>query len=101
MTEWYDKTEDHTHHDSQYLLSAYRNTFFCDDEGQQVMCHLMTVLKNFGDTDAEKVAGMKLLDMILHNCGVVENLKIVKALSPVAKGFIIPKVIGKDNLNTE
>ena len=66
MIEWYDKTEGHTHRESQYLLSAYRNTFFDGEEGQQVMSHLMTVLKNFGDTDAERVAGMELLDMILR-----------------------------------
>lgn len=100
--EWFNKIDGFTPRDKQYLLSAYRNTFCTDDDGQQVFCHLKTILDSFGESDAEKMAARKLWDAILNNCGIVDNLKIVKALSGVAKGFVIPEQEeGKDNLDVE
>lgn len=98
--EWYDKTEDFTDRDRRFLLLAYRNTLCKDEEGRQVLCHLKTVLESYGETDTERTVARKLLDTILNNCGIVDNMKIIKALSDVAGSFNIPEIEETDNLNT-
>lgn len=97
--EWYEKTEDFTERDQKFLLLAYRNTLCKDEEGQQVLCHLKTVLDGFGETDTERIVARKLLDTILNNCGIVGNMKIIKALSGVAAGFNVPETEEEDVLN--
>lgn len=100
MAEWYDKTKNFTDNDKRYLLLAYRNTLCKDEEGQQVLCHLKTILDSFGQTDTERIVAKDLLDMILNNCGISDNMKIIKSLSGVANSFNIPEKIGEiDNLN--
>lgn len=103
MVEWYEKTKDYTNRDKQYLLLAYRNTLCKDEEGQQVLCHIKTLLEyragNQNATDAERVAAIELLDIIFNNCGITGNMKIVKALSGVAASFVVPKKEDEDNLN--
>lgn len=99
MVEWFEKTEGFTDKDKQFLLIAYRNTLCKDEEGQQVLCHLKTILENFRGTDTECLVARKLLDIILNNCGITGNLKIIKALSGVAAVFNIPKKEETDNLN--
>lgn len=103
--EWYDKTgddligEDFTERDKQFLLLAYRNTFCKSEEGQQVLCHLKTILEKFKGTDTECLVARELLDTIFNNCGIVGNMKIIKALSNVAASFNIPKIEEIDHLN--
>lgn len=107
MVEWFEKfddptslRDDFTERDKQFLLIAYRNTFCNSEEGRQVLCHLKTMLEGFVGTDAERMVARDLLDAILNNCGIVGNMKIIKALSNVAVGFNIPKAEEEiDNLN--
>jgi len=99
MAEWFEKTEDFTDRDKQFSLLAYRNTFCKDDEGRQVLCHLKTILERFEGTDTERIIRRELLDIILNNCGISNNMEIIKALSNVANNFNIPKKEETDNLN--
>ncbi len=101
MAEWYDKTEGFDAKEAQYLLLAYRNTLCKTDEGQQVLCHLKTMLENFGDNPTEKLVARKLFDVILNNCGITDNMKIVKALSGVAESFNIPETKAENLLETD
>lgn len=97
--EWFDKTEGFTERDKQFLLLAYRNTLCKLEEGQQVLCHLKTFLESYGETDTERMVARKLLDAILNNCGIVGNMKIIRALSDVAASFNVPEREETDNLN--
>lgn len=97
--EWYEKIEDFTDRDKRFLLLAYRNTFCNSNEGQEVLCHLKTVLEKFGETNTERTVARQLLDTILNNCGIADNMKIIKALSGVAASFVIPKTEEVDKLN--
>lgn len=97
--EWFEKTKDFTERDEQFLLLAYRNTLCKLEEGQQVLCHLKTVLEDYGETDTERMVARKLLDTIFNNCGIVGNMKIIKALSNVATSFNLPETEEEDILN--
>lgn len=99
MVEWYEKTKDYTNRDRQYLLLAYRNTLCKSEEGQQVLCHLKTMLEENPTNDTEFVASRVLLDAILNNCGITGNMKIIKAFSDVAASFVVPKKEDEDNLD--
>lgn len=99
MIEWYEKTKDYTDRDQKFLLLAYRNIFCKLEEGQQILCHLKTMLEGYEGTDTECLIARRLFDAILNNCGIVGNMKIIKALSGVAANFNIPETEDEDNLN--
>jgi len=91
MAEWFEKTEGFTERDKQFSLLAYRNTFCKDEDGRQVLCHLKTILEGFAGTDTGRLVARELLDIIFDNCGISNNMEIIKALSNVANNFNIPK----------
>jgi hypothetical protein len=102
LAEWYEKSEDYTEKDKQFLLLAYRNTLCKPGEGQQVLCHLMTILSDIkGKSDTEIVIQKMLLDSILNNCGITGNMKIINALSKISGSFQVPKEEDKNLLNVE
>ena len=95
MAEWYDKTEGMTRKEQQYMLNAYRNTFCKEVEGQMVLCHLRVALNemtaDISVSAEQRLAALNLLDMVLNNCGMTDNMKIIIALSDVAEQFNIPE----------
>lgn len=101
--EWYEKTKDYTDRDMQFMLIAYRNSLCNTEDGRQVLTHIKTLLDSFFDdpqkTAVERVAARNIFDLILFGCGIVGNLKIIKALSGVAAAFSVPKKEETDNLN--
>lgn len=91
MEKWFEQVET-DERQAQYLRVAYNNTFCIEDDGKQVLCHLVTLVEDIKNNPEEhpeaKLMAIHLLDMIMNNSGIIKDYKFIQAITGSASPTI-------------